>query len=305
MKSHDHYHMLLDFWPIVLRGLVGKDVHRAISDLAEVLRSICAKHIGRAELPDLKIRTVEALCRMEMGFPTSFMTSNVHAVVHLVDELELCGPVSYKWMFYVERHMKVMKTMIRQQAKPKGSLAMGYLAKENMFYCSEFFGQIDHNAACMWSMKDVSTMVDVVLQGQQSMVFLTSLEQVQIRQLLVQSAKCFGEWREMYDVIDDDTKPVFNEWMQQQVSLARDDGDEVEQFGHELISLLYWPALQAMEAKKMWAYSMHIRTTACDELYITQDNVLRLDYWWNVWHTGMTLHLSWHICHMLGKLIES
>lgn len=140
LKSHDHYSLMLDIWPIVLRGLVGKDVHRAIADLAEVLRSICAKQVHKAELPDLKIKTTEALCWMEMAFPTSFMTSQVHVMVHLVDELELCGPVSYRWMFYVEKHMKVLKTMIGQQAKPEGSLAMGYLAKENMFFCSEFFG---------------------------------------------------------------------------------------------------------------------------------------------------------------------
>lgn len=113
MKSYDYYYMFLDFWFIVLRGLVGKDVYRVISDLAEVLRSICAKYIGRAELSDLKIRTVEVLCRMEMGFFISFMISNVYVVVYLVDELELCGSVFYKWMFYVERYMKVMKTMIR------------------------------------------------------------------------------------------------------------------------------------------------------------------------------------------------
>lgn len=110
--------MVLDIWPIVLKGLIGKDVHRAVADLAEVLRSICAKQVPKDDLADLKMRTTEALCRLEMEFPTSMMTSQVHLVLHLVDELALCGPVSYRWMFYVERHMKVMKTMIRQQARP-------------------------------------------------------------------------------------------------------------------------------------------------------------------------------------------
>lgn len=53
MKSHDHYHMLLDIWPVVLRGLVARDVHRAVTDLAEALRAICAKEVACNELPDI------------------------------------------------------------------------------------------------------------------------------------------------------------------------------------------------------------------------------------------------------------
>lgn len=123
LKSHDHYHLMLDIWPIVLRGLVGKGVHLAIAKLAEGLRAICAKQVDRNELADLKLKMVEALCHIEMEFPTSFMTGQVHLLIHLVDELDLCGPVAHRWMFYVERHMKVMVSMIRQQAKPEGSLA--------------------------------------------------------------------------------------------------------------------------------------------------------------------------------------
>lgn len=59
LKGHDHYHLLLDIWPVVLKGLVGKDVHRAIADLAEVLHAICGKEIDRSRLGELKDNTTE------------------------------------------------------------------------------------------------------------------------------------------------------------------------------------------------------------------------------------------------------
>lgn len=111
-KSYDYYSLMLDIWFIVLRGLVGKDVYRVIVDLAEVFRSICVKQVYKVELSDLKIKIIEVFCWMEMVFLISFMISQVYVMVYLVDELELCGFVFYRWMFYVEKYMKVLKTMI-------------------------------------------------------------------------------------------------------------------------------------------------------------------------------------------------
>lgn len=67
--------------------------------------------------------------------------------------------------------------------------------------------------------------------------------------------------------------------MQQQLASSREEGDDVDTFGHYVISMLTGPALQSVEAKKMWAFGIHIRTWTCDEKYVTQGCVLRLDYW--------------------------
>nr|GMC94016.1 uncharacterized protein LOC109190818 [Ipomoea batatas] len=45
---------------------------------------------------------------MEMIFPPSFFMIMVHLVVHLVDEVKLGGPVSYRWMYNIESEVFVI-----------------------------------------------------------------------------------------------------------------------------------------------------------------------------------------------------
>lgn len=58
----------------------------------------------------------------------------MYVLIYFVDEVDFCGSVVYRWIFYVERYLKVLKFMIRQQVKSEGSLVMGYLVKEVMFF---------------------------------------------------------------------------------------------------------------------------------------------------------------------------
>jgi hypothetical protein len=40
---------------------------------------------------------------LEMEFPPSFFDIMMHPPYHLVEELNLCGPVSTRWMYPIER----------------------------------------------------------------------------------------------------------------------------------------------------------------------------------------------------------
>jgi hypothetical protein len=44
-----------------------------------------------------------ALCMLEREFPLSFFDLMIHLMIHLVEELFLCGPVHYRWMYPFER----------------------------------------------------------------------------------------------------------------------------------------------------------------------------------------------------------
>jgi hypothetical protein len=39
-----------------------------------------------------------------------------HLVVHIVEELDMCGPVHTRWMWPMVRYMKALKGYIRNQA---------------------------------------------------------------------------------------------------------------------------------------------------------------------------------------------
>ena len=70
--------------------------------------------------------------------PKSFMDLQVHFLIHLVDEVELVGVVSCRWMFFLKRYMKKLKGFVQQREKPEGSMEEGYISYEFFYYASEY-----------------------------------------------------------------------------------------------------------------------------------------------------------------------
>jgi hypothetical protein len=58
------------------------------------------------------------MCMLEMTMPSSFFDIMVHLSFHLVDELDMRGPVHTRWMYCVERLNKVLKRYIWNMAQP-------------------------------------------------------------------------------------------------------------------------------------------------------------------------------------------
>ena len=81
----------------------------------------------------------------------SFMDSQVHILIHLVDEVKLFGVVSCHWMFFLERYMKKLKGFVRQREKLEGSVAEGYISYESFYYASDYIQQINNTpGAVIW-----------------------------------------------------------------------------------------------------------------------------------------------------------
>ena len=59
-------------------------------------------------------------------------------LIHQVEEIELCGPIHARSMWMVERHLKFMKALVRQRARPEGSMMEGYMAYQNIMYIIEY-----------------------------------------------------------------------------------------------------------------------------------------------------------------------
>jgi hypothetical protein len=54
----------------------------------------------------------------------------MHLLVHLVEELELCGWIHTHWMYPIERYLKTLKGYVWNKARPKGSMVEGYALEE-------------------------------------------------------------------------------------------------------------------------------------------------------------------------------
>ena len=70
------------------------------------------------------------LCLLEKEFPPSFFDPMTHLLVHLVEELHICGLVHSRWMYPLERYMKSLKGFVRNKARPEGGMAEGYALEE-------------------------------------------------------------------------------------------------------------------------------------------------------------------------------
>ena len=96
------------------------------------------KVIDPEKLDDLQNKAITILCQLEMYFPPSFFDIMVHLIVHLVREIRLCGPVYLRWMYPVERYMKILKGYVKNQYRPEASIVDRYIAEEAIEFCSGY-----------------------------------------------------------------------------------------------------------------------------------------------------------------------
>ena len=62
----------------------------------------------------------------------------IHLIVHLVREIKCCGPVYLRWMYPVERYMKILKGYTKNLYRPEASIVERYIAEEAIEFCSEY-----------------------------------------------------------------------------------------------------------------------------------------------------------------------
>jgi len=113
LKSHACHVLMQQLLPVAIRGILPKSVRQVITRLGMFFNSICHKVIEPTMLDDLENEAIVILCQMEMYFPPSFFDIMVHLIVHLVREIRICGPVFLRWMYPVERYMKILKGYVK------------------------------------------------------------------------------------------------------------------------------------------------------------------------------------------------
>lgn len=82
-----------------------------------------------------------------------------HLLYHLVDEVDLCGPISIKWMYLVERYMKTLKIYVCNMAKPKGSMAQGYIRYECLGFIMKYLQMFGVVQCRIWDVNEKKAML--------------------------------------------------------------------------------------------------------------------------------------------------
>ncbi|XP_042437111.1 uncharacterized protein LOC122023086 [Zingiber officinale] len=143
LKSHDSHVIMQHFLPIVIRNSLPKYVRYAVIRLCFFFKDICCKIIDVAKLDKLQSDLIVTLCLLEQYFPPSFFDIMLHLTVHLVREVQLCGPVYFRWMYPFERCMKVLKSYVGSRKYPEGCIVRRYAAEEAVEFCSEYLNDLD------------------------------------------------------------------------------------------------------------------------------------------------------------------
>uniref|UniRef100_A0A803MX60 Transposase n=1 Tax=Chenopodium quinoa TaxID=63459 RepID=A0A803MX60_CHEQI len=124
LKSHDCHILTQQLLPVALRGLLPKDVVAVLSDLCGYFRDICSKNIRVSDLNQHEAQIPIIMCHLEMIFPPSFFTVMAHLVIHLATQTKLAGPVMFRWMYFIEMYLGLLKShgtcfRLKRRSRPK------------------------------------------------------------------------------------------------------------------------------------------------------------------------------------------
>jgi hypothetical protein len=133
--------------------------------LSKVYRRVCIKVYNPAEFESLQAEVAKSMALLEMEFPPSFFDIITHLPYDLVQELDLCSPVSTRWMYPMERYMKTLKGYVRNMARPEPSMAEGYLKDECLGFVTEYLQRFDVVHKRVWDVEEEYGDVEEVLEG--------------------------------------------------------------------------------------------------------------------------------------------
>jgi hypothetical protein len=165
LKSHDYHVLMQQILPLALRGLLQPGPRLAVMRICKVFRRICNKVYNPHEIEGLRVDVARSMALLEMHFPPSFFDIMTHLVYHLVEELDLCGPVSTRWMYPVERYMKTLKNYVRNMARPEASMAEGYVKDECLGFITEYMQRFEVVDRRVWDADEEYGDAEEVLEG--------------------------------------------------------------------------------------------------------------------------------------------
>jgi hypothetical protein len=151
--------------PLALRKCLDEEVRQEMMKVSWVFQRLCAREIRKADRNADMEDAVEALCLLEKVFHATFMDVMSHLMIHLIEELYICGLVHCRWMYLVERYMKTLKNSVKAYAWLEASIAKEYHMLETLGYSTEYIQRLEGTRRIVWDDKEEHTMNDEIVQG--------------------------------------------------------------------------------------------------------------------------------------------
>ena len=154
LKCHDFHKLMQGLLPLALRGLMQPIPRLAIMRICRVFRRICCKIWDPSQIDSLRRDVAVTSCLLEIVFPRSFFDVMTHFPLELVEQLDLCGPVSNRWMYPVERYNKTLKKYVKNMARPEASIARGYVQDQCNGFVTEYLHGMKAVTNRLWDPDD-------------------------------------------------------------------------------------------------------------------------------------------------------
>ena len=135
LKSHDCHVLMQQLLVVAIRDILPNNVKLAITRLCFFFHAICSKVVDPVKFDELQNEAAIILGQLEMYFPPAFFDIMIHLIEHLVREIKCCGPIYLRWMYPVERYMKILKGYTKNLYRPEASIVERYIVEEAI----EFF----------------------------------------------------------------------------------------------------------------------------------------------------------------------
>lgn len=161
-------------------------------------RFVSSKEIEIAAIPAARLLAVEAVCAIEDAFPRSILVSQVHLLVHLIDEIAICGVVHSRWMFFLERFLKTLKDFVRQRAQPEASMAESWIVQEAFVYVSQYLSTIDPSLPRLWTEEDDPKRHSHVPSGKGAPLLMDREFQAIVNNHCILNAPIMARWVDMF-----------------------------------------------------------------------------------------------------------
>ena len=165
LKSHDFHCLLQQIVPVSIRTLLQPLQRTALIRLGKSFAKICCRVVDKRSIDALRLYVAETMCILELCFPPAFFDVMQHSLIHLVDELEACGPVGGRWMFPCERYLGTLKAYVRSRSHPEASMANGYAAEEALGFCTEYLNLSAYTKRRVWDTEEDKGMNGCSVEG--------------------------------------------------------------------------------------------------------------------------------------------
>jgi hypothetical protein len=122
VKSHDYHVLLMQMIAVGIQNILLVNDRETIMNFCFFFNAIGQKVLSEEALESLEKRHYETLCFLEMYFSPAFFDVYVHFTTHLIKEIKLFGLVFLHQMYAYERFNGVLKSFVRNQTYPEGSM---------------------------------------------------------------------------------------------------------------------------------------------------------------------------------------